>query len=121
MHVICNVTKVYEYNGFSLYVRYYCGPLCIALDSGYVEPRLMKPSIERCVTFVSSEVFISSSCFIRLDSNLCSVKARDRDRWRDRRNLDLIILRRERKHQGQTRSFCLLVSLRILDSFRLSF
>jgi len=38
-------------------------------------------TVERRVTFVPSEVFISSSGFIRLDQSLRTVKAPNRDRY----------------------------------------
>lgn len=91
MYVTCNVTEIYEHNGRASRCRFDITVVhCIASDSG-LGNRELDETVGR-VTFVPSEVFISSSGFIRLDPSLLRVKARDRNRRESRDNLDLIIL-----------------------------
>lgn len=82
MHVICNVTKVYEYNGHASRCMFDITVVhCVSRPTPTTYNREFDETVKRCVTFVPSEVFISSSGFIRLDSNFCHVKVRDRDRY----------------------------------------
>lgn len=81
MHVTCNVTKVYEHNGRASR----CMPDITAVHytaSDFAQATVaVDETVERRVTFVPSEVFISSSGFIRLDQGLRTVKAPNRDRY----------------------------------------
>lgn len=98
---------------FTLYVRYYCGPLCIR-DYVQLWGWWNRRAMYYFCTIRSVYLFIWFHP-PRFELVPCESSW---SRSRDRHNLDLIILRHERKHQGQTRSFRLLVSS---DSWFFSF